>query len=121
MKRSLELARTILLAIERSEDDEPSSIRLPTADYDELHISLHVRLLKEADLIHAIESTRGFNASSSWIPHSLTWKGHDFLDAVRNESVWRAIKSREADFGSDLPADVIYDLAIRDVRKRVGL
>ncbi len=121
MKRNMDLARLILLAIEQSDDDEPASIQLPTDQYDDLHISLHVRLLHEANLIHAIESTRGFNSSSAWIPHSLTWQGHEFLDVVRLGEIWENLKMEEAKFGGDLPFGVLFDLALNEVRSRVGI
>ena len=120
MKRNMELARLILLAIEQSDDDEPASIRLPTDKYDDLHISLHVRLLHEANLIHAIETTRGFNSSSAWIPHSLTWQGHEFLDVIRLDVIWEILKLEEAKFGGDLPFAVSFDLALNKVREMVG-
>ncbi|MEX0346363.1 MAG: DUF2513 domain-containing protein [Rhizobiaceae bacterium] len=121
MKRNMELARLILLAIEQSDDDEPASIQLPTDRYDDLHISLHVRLLYEANLIHAIETTRGFNSSSAWIPHSLTWQGHEFLDVVRLDAIWENLKLEEAKFGGDLPFVVLFDLALNEVRGMVGI
>lgn len=117
MKRDMDLARIILLAIERSRDDEPASIKLPTDKYDDLHISLHVRLLKEANLIHAIESSRGFQSSTSWTPHSLTWEGHEFLDAIRSDTIWEKVKLAESEFGSDLPFSIISELAESEVRK----
>ncbi len=120
MKRDMDLARRILLAIESSVDDEPASIKLDFAGYDQLHLSQHVRLLHEAGLIHAIQ-THGLNAVTAWIPHSLTWQGHDFLDAVRDEAVWQHVRGKEAMAAGDLPTQIIYTLALDALRRKLGL
>lgn len=53
----------------------------------------HVRLLIDAGLVDgriSEEITRV--AHNAWI-HGLTWEGHDFLDAARDEGLWQ--KARE--------------------------
>lgn len=120
MRRDLDLARKILLAIEASKDDEPASIRLPMREYDDLHLSHHVRLLMEAGLIHAIETHR-IEPGLAWTPHMLTWQGHDFLDAIRDDAVWDKIKAKFADHGGDLPSDIIYEIALDEARRKIGI
>lgn len=111
MKRDMDLARKILFAIEKSTDDMNSSIQLPDDEYDTLHISHHVRLLKEGGLIHAIEASHSLHASIAWVPHSLTWQGHDFLDLIRDPQIWNEIIAVQDRFGIDLPTDFILELA----------
>ncbi len=121
MKRDMDLARRILLAIEDAEDGAFTSIKLPTEEYGDLVISHHIRLLKEANLIHAIE-TKGYTSSAAnWVPHSLTWKGHDFLDAVRDDAIWRKIIAKQTMVGADLPYEFIHQLAIDELRRKVGM
>jgi hypothetical protein len=120
MKRDLHLIRQILLAIEASSDDEPASIKLPIAEYSDVQISHHVHLLKEAGLIHAIESHRQL-AVRAWLPHSLTWQGHEFLDAIRSESIWQSINNAAAATTHPLPASVIQDIGLREIRRAQGL
>jgi hypothetical protein len=93
MKRDMDLAREILLWIEKY--DTGSGGRLPNLSIEgrsHEEVSAHVRLLREANLIDAINasSMRGTN----WIPRRLTWEGHDFLEASRNESFWQKAKER---------------------------
>lgn len=116
----MDLSRLILLAIENSVDDEPASIRLPIRTYDDLHISHHVRLLKEAGFIHAIENHR-LQTGVAWIPHSLTWQGHDFLNAIRDDEVWAGVRKVAADTGGDLPSQIIHSLALDAMKKKFGL
>ncbi|MEZ5839368.1 MAG: DUF2513 domain-containing protein [Hyphomicrobiales bacterium] len=119
MKRDLELLRKIIIAIEASVDDEVSSIRLPVG-YDPLHLSHHIRILFEAGLIHAFES-RPYNATASWVPHSLTWAGYEFLAAVRDPDIWRQMMAAVAAAGGELPVAIIEQLALREWRRRHDL
>lgn len=120
MKRDLELIRNILLAIEASEDDEPASIDLNFPGVDDLLLYGHVRLLQEAGFIHAIQR-QGFNSRALWIPHSLTWRGHDFLSAIRDETVWLRVKARANFAGGDYPAELAYELAVEELRSRAWI
>lgn len=120
MRRDMNLARAILFAIEQSRDDTQASIQLPVEDYDTLHISHHIRLLKEGGLIHAIESSHSLNSSTSWKPHSLTWKGHDFLDLIRDEKIWEAVQEKEAKLGGALPFELIIEVALSVMRERLS-
>lgn len=97
-----------------------SSIKLPEDEYDTLHISHHIRLLKEGGLIHAIEASHSLHASTAWIPHSLTWKGHDFLDLIRDESTWNTIRTVQSRLEGDLPTELIVDLATTLLRDRLA-
>lgn len=116
MKRDLDLVRLILIAIENSADDEPGSIRLPRHEVDPLHLAYHIRLLHEGRLIHAVE-----NRGSAIVPHSLTWHGHEFVTAIRDDGIWQAIKAIEGGAGGNLPFAMLYELAIRELRRSIGL
>ena len=49
-------------------------------------------LLNESRLVKAVNfSTYG---DSNWVPLRLTWEGHDFLDAARNEDRRKKAKAR---------------------------
>ena len=93
MKRDLELARDILLAIEASPEATPH--------WDKLELSRpvtsgefwgHVRLLADAGYLMPLKEWRhgglvmrgGLEISSA---------GHDFLDATRDPAIWRKAKA----------------------------
>ncbi len=86
MKRDMDLVRKILLAVEASERPLDSSL-IRIAGYTGEGITEHMRLLNEAGLIEGI-SAYSVEHRLKWIELRLTWGGHDFLDAARNESVW---------------------------------
>jgi predicted transcriptional regulator len=109
VKRDFDLIRQILRSIE--DNPRPNEwISIEVDGFDEETISYHVKLLHEAGLIEAKDLTTkdGFN----WMPVSLTWQGHEFLDAAKNETVWKKLKKAIADKGGSLPFEIVKALAI---------
>lgn len=89
MKRDMNLARLLLLEIESR--NEPNAEPVDLSGYSEEQLAYHRYLIWHAGL------TTGFDAStlegSDACNESLSWTGHDFLDAARNETVWRKAMS----------------------------
>jgi len=86
MKRDMDLARELLLRIEAN-DGDPRLLDLGVNGFEPQVIQEHLHLLKEAGLIEAMEShTRG---GDSYYPTRLTWEGHNFMDAARDETLWK--------------------------------
>lgn len=86
MKRDMELIRLLLL--QQETDEKP-----PDLDkYDERLVVYNLALMKDAGLIDAaiVEDHTGFPSGASVI--RLTWAGHDFLDATRNQTIWNKAK-----------------------------
>lgn len=92
MKRDMDLIRKILLAIEAH--PKPDSWEKPIDFNIEGHsseeISYHLKLLAEAGLIEAKDVTT--IGKYEWRANCLTWQGHEFLDASRDESRWKKAK-----------------------------
>src|SRR5262245_43464068 len=107
MKRDMDLIRTILLEMEQNQNPRGGSVQV--RGYSEDQIAYHLKLLKEAGLIDAIDvsSTTGIG----FIPISITWRGHDFLESTRNEGVWQKVKAEIKDRGMSLPFQLIEQLA----------
>jgi uncharacterized protein DUF2513 len=61
--------------------------------FDDDVVGHHVYLMEQAGLITAVETTTNQDPSPTALPLSITWDGHEFLDSVRNETVWRRIKT----------------------------
>lgn len=93
----MDVVRAILLAIEERGNPELSGV--PNVHgYDAASITYHVRLLREAGLVSALDvSTLD---GEEYIDIGLTWRGHEFLDNVRDPEIWRHTKSRAAKLGS---------------------
>ncbi|WP_019518458.1 DUF2513 domain-containing protein [Aggregatibacter actinomycetemcomitans] len=52
-----------------------------------------------------------FGSDVSYAALSLTWQGHEFLDKIRNDSVWNKVKSTVQSKSLDLSFDVIKQVA----------
>lgn len=92
MKRDMDLVRTILLAL--ADSDEPLwSTDLVTDEYSRGVIGYHFLILDEAGLIMANVKAAGDDPYYIAVASRLTWEGNDFLDAVRDESIWKRVRS----------------------------
>ena len=92
MKRDMDLVRTILLAL--ADTDEPLwSTDLVTDDYSRDVIGYHFLILDEAGLIMANVKAADNDPYYIAVASRLTWEGNDFLDAVRDESIWKRVRS----------------------------
>lgn len=90
MKRDMDLVRDILLAVE----DLPFDGRFHEIDVDrrsQNEISYHVMLLHKAGLLEAIDLST--HDGVCWRPKTLTYMGHEFIDAARSDNVWSKAKS----------------------------
>ncbi len=90
MKLNKDLVRDILLAVEAH--DEPEGLIALEMNISSAEIvSYHVRLLDEAGLLDALD-TGGMNCFK-WQPTRLTYNGHEFLDIIRDDEVWKLTKT----------------------------
>ena len=116
MKRDMDLVRKILLELE----DTPYGLGgfdLELEGYSPDQISYHVMLLNEAELIEANDlSTFG---GPKWTPKRLTWAGHEFIEASRDESRWEKAKNIMKEKGSGMAFDVLRSVLIQLMTKAV--
>lgn len=97
MKLDKELVREILLAIEAS--NQPIIVSpLFLRGHSTEEVGYHVMLLNEAGLLQGRNS--GGSLRFEWVPERLTYKGHEFLDTVRDPEVWRRTKEGAERAGS---------------------
>lgn len=92
MKRDMDLVRTILLALADS-DESLWSTDLVTDEYSRDVIGYHFLILDEAGLIMANVKAADNDPYYIAVASRLTWEGNDFLDAVRDESIWKRVRS----------------------------
>lgn len=121
MKRDMDLIRKILFEIERLYPFK--DYRLETIEienYDNFTIYYHLCLLKEADLIEGTEEPT-INSQREFYPTRLTWKGYDFLDAARNDTIWKQAKAFIKDKGMGLSFDVLKGVLILKAKQELGL
>lgn len=120
MKRDLKLVRLILLAMEHhAHGFAPPD--LTVAGYDPDTIGHHVWLMQQGGLVTAVSVVAQGDESPTAIPGSITWKGHDFVASVRNDTVWRKVLAVMKDKGLTLPFSVVQELALKFAKELAGL
>ncbi len=89
MKLEKDLVREILLQVEAWPDPRAwVSFNIPSHSKTEL--AEHIRLLDDAGFLDAddVTDTSGYD----WQARRLTYEGHEFLDTVRDNEIWRLTK-----------------------------
>ena len=93
MKRDMELIRKLLLHLEEhNEFPDAKSYGPPPLD-----VLRHVGLLVDAGLVSGIEveeSVAGIKGIVLMPEPRLTWAGHEFVDAARDEAIWHTAIDR---------------------------
>lgn len=122
MKRDLELIRNMLLFIEGQGLD----VRLEVNDFLGLNpsrdiIAYHLYLLANAGYIECTQlpvlGTRYPKTIVKW----LTPAGCDYLDSVRDASVWNKTKEKLVAVGGQASLDIVKDLAVHVARSFLGI
>lgn len=59
-----------------------------------------------------------------WIYSQLTWEGHDFLDSIKNDTIWNktkeSIKSKGLELGQ-VSFSVLKDFAVLKAKEKLGI
>ena len=91
MKRDMDLARKILFDVENCGNADGSGyVAIEIEGHSEQEIMYHVQLLGEAGLIEIRDSSDS-DGIRCW-PTRLTWWGHEFIDAARDNTRWEKTK-----------------------------
>jgi hypothetical protein len=115
MKRDMDLIRLLLL---QTEGEEPKPDLSAYTDEQQLY---HSALLIEAGLVDGtiIENGTGFPASTTILRP--TWAGHEFLDAARNETIWRKAGEHIKKSGVDVTLLLLQDILKQLAKQSLGL
>ena len=112
MKRDWDIIREILIRLEEatSEDDCLRLSNFPQERAQE--ISYHVELLMEAGLINGqLAKTLG-PGPYDFFAERLTWNGHEFLDVIKNDTIWQKTKSSFVAKGLSMTFDLVKSVAV---------
>ena len=117
MKRDMDLIRELLLTLENI--DSRINKRLHFQSYDELShyenekVVYHYYLLADAGFLDGmVMPTQAMRFSK------LTWKGHDFLDSVRDPEIWSHTKEGALAAGG-WTLELLGDLAKGFLKKKI--
>jgi len=118
VKRDIELIRMVMLAAEESKD--PYELVDPKFEgHNETEISYHIALLDDAGLLHGQD--RSAIGVFRWSAGALTWAGHEFVEAVRDDSVWKEARAITAKSGDGTVFEILNKALMQVLEKRTGL
>src|SRR5438552_948789 len=104
MKRDMNLIRLQLL---RAEGEQP--VR-ELEQYTECQKIYHMALCIEAGLVHGIIRNDPTGYPNGTVAIRLTWAGHEFLDAARNETIWRKADEHIKKSGVQVTMSILEEL-----------
>jgi len=119
MKRDMDLVRKILLRVEE-EPTQPGGLELSIDGYDQETTAEHVRMLAQAGYVEAIDVST-MDRGVDWRPKRLTWQGHDFLDAARNDTIWSKAKAKITELGIGFSMEITKATLISIAKEKLNL
>lgn len=115
----MDLIRKILFAVEESDRDPLKWVPLRFNGYDDKTISYHVWLLIDAGLIEGtdLSSSNGF----SYQAKHLTWAGHEFLQSIRDDTVWIKAKEKVLQPMASWTFGILMEWLKQEIKQKVGI
>ena len=120
MKRDMELIRKLILQIEDSPNGSAPS-QLQIEGYTAEQIGYHAYLLVDSGLAVGSDVTNSGSSGPEYLISYLTWAGHDFADACRNETTWKKATAIVKEKAGGVTFDVFKQLLVSLLKHAVGL
>jgi len=113
MKRDMDVIRLILMRQESGE--APPEL----AKYPEDLVVYNIALMKDAGLVEAVlaNDAKGFPRAAVII--RLTWAGHDFLDAARDDTLWRKAREKIIRPAGSWTFGILLEWLKHEIRSRI--
>ncbi len=122
-KRDMDLVRELLLRLEAWQMEmgdvfviPPDDAALAVAGHDPAEIEYHLSLLRAEGFLDCPGSQPMLGITFA----GLTWKGHEFLDDIRDPGVWQKTKERTKGVAS-VGVGFLWEIAKAEVRAKLGL
>lgn len=123
MKRNMDLIRLLLLDLEAA----PGALDAnhPVKGYTQPEVAYHLALLLKGGLAEGATPTF-YLGNTTQVPDvvlatRLSFEGHDFIDTLRDDTIWKTVKEKTAKVGSTVALEVFKALGQAAVRHALGL
>lgn len=124
MVRDMDMVRTLMLGIEQEREldgahqwDVYDPERLRAGDYPEEEVAYHLNLLIGAGMVEGDASWSGSLPSI----RRLTWQGHDFVESMKNRTVWEKAKTIVIEKGGGMSIALLAGLLEKLLKQHFGL
>ncbi|MFM5147324.1 DUF2513 domain-containing protein [Aeromonas rivipollensis] len=122
MKRNWDTVRDLLTRLEDEEfTDQPLRLACFQNSPERDSISYHMELLIEAGLVQGYMSKELGSWPADFVAERLTWSGHEFLDAIRNDTLWNKTKAKFASEGLGMTMELVKTFALSTATKMLSL
>ena len=120
MQRDMNLIREILKQTEAQEHGYTTGN--PDVDgYTDEQVAYHVYLMAQAGLVNATDVASMDSESPCALLLNLTWDGHEFLDATKDESIWSKAKETVLKPGVSMTLSFLIEWLKEEAKQKLGL
>lgn len=84
-------------------------------NHDKDDVIYHIRIMEDAGLIEASYKKTWEKPIIDATVESLTWEGNDYLDAVRNDKVWRKVVQKIAKLSGSATFEITKTMAAQEL------
>jgi hypothetical protein len=117
----MDLVRQILLQVEAKDEETLGQQPLELEGYDLATVARHVEIMQEAGLVDAhVMRADGVPPYAARV-FRLTWQGHDFLEATRNDTIWVKTKNFIMEKGGGASFEIVKAVALKYAAAHFGL
>ncbi len=112
MKRDMDMIRRLVLALEDGYLNQLDGV-------DPLEYTYHAQLLIEAGLAEGALAPGQRGIPGAAVLWRLTWAGHDFADAIRNDTIWNSAKEKVIKPSASWTFGVLLDFLKLEIRRHI--
>jgi len=120
MQRSMELIREILFALDRhAHGFAPPKIEI--GNHSDEEIGFHIHLMGQAKLLDTIDVTTHGDKSPQALASAITWEGYDFLEAAKNDAIWKKATDTLSRNGMGVTLEILKALLVDLAKQAIGI
>jgi hypothetical protein len=113
----MDLIRLLLLRSEAGEEEDVAACEKFSIE----ERGYHVQLLLDAGLVEGEAFRDGEGRFIGAVVSRITWAGHDFLQSIRDETVWAKAKKHVLIPGGSWTFDILKEWAKHEMKQKLGL
>lgn len=123
MKRDMDLVRLMLLRAEANGVDEEAAAK-HHAECEKYEVPLrahHIAIMIEAGLIIGSVQTDQNGVPAKGFTLRLTWQGHEFLDAARDDTTWKKVRDKVVKPTASFTFGILVEALKYEIKSRIGM
>ena len=119
MTRDLDLIRKMVLAIEDAQSGWAPEFAID--GYTPVQVGYHAYPLIDAGLAKGVDVTKMGGQAPEFLITSLTWAGHEFAEAARDETRWKKTLGIVKEKGGAITFEILKQLLVNLMKGTFGV